>query len=132
MKNIIQNIIKNDIDYILKDVSLLYNLNKQELNDLFFYLIKIDGWMIQYVKNPTEEMQLEAVKHINNPTEKVKLEAVKKDGWIIKYIDNQTEEIKLVAVKQNGRSIKYIKDPTEEMKLEAVKNWKNNNNKTKW
>ena len=63
MKNIIQNIIKNNIGYILKDVSLLFLLNKKELNSLFFSLIKKDIWIIRYMNNPTEEMQLEAVKN---------------------------------------------------------------------
>jgi len=56
-------------------------------------ILKIDGWAIQYIKNPTLKMQLEAVKQngyaiqfIESPPPEVQLEAVKRNGWAIQYI----------------------------------------------
>ena len=62
--------------------------------------VKQNGWAIQYINNPTEEMMLEAVKQ---------------DGLAIQYIHNPTEEMMLEAVKQNGYAIKYIKKSSFEV-----------------
>ena len=81
------------------------------------------------IVEPDEELQLIAVRtdpvmallEIKNPTEKVQLEAVKRKPDSIKYIKNPTEKVQLEAVKQKPDSIKYIKNPTEKVQLEAVK-----------
>ena len=89
---------------------------------------KYNELSIKYIKNPTKQVCLEAVKrngyaiqHIKNPTEEMCLEAVKRCGNTIKYIDNTTEEMQLEAVKQNGLSIKFIENPTKEMCMEAIR-----------
>ena len=69
-------------------------------------ILKIDGRVIRFIKNPTLEMQLEVVKQ---------------DGLAIQYIKRPTPEIQLAAVKQNGCAIQFIKNPTVEVQLEAVK-----------
>ena len=86
------------------------------------------GYNVQFIKNPTEKVKLAAVKqngssiqYIKNPSEKIQLEAVKQYPNAIQYIKNPTEEIQLEAVKQNGLAIQYISDPSEEVQLEAVK-----------
>ena len=82
---------------------------------------------IMFVDNPSEEMQLEAVKqnwyaivYIKNPSEAVQLEAVKKHGSVIQYIKNPSEAVQLIAVKKNGHGIKYITNPSEAVQLIAV------------
>jgi hypothetical protein len=65
-----------------------------------------DGLAIQYIKNPSEE---------------IKLTAVKQNGLIIKYIKNPSEEIKSTAVEQNGLAIQHIKNPSKEVKLAAAR-----------
>ena len=47
-------------------------------------------WSIDYIKDPSEEVQLAAVKNwgpsiqfIKDPSEEMKLEAVKNNGWSI-------------------------------------------------
>lgn len=87
------------------------------------------GHTIEYIKNPTKNVCLEAVKnnalaikYIKNPTEKIYLEAIKNNGYVIKYINAPTEEMYLEAVKKNGSAIEYIKAPTEKICLEAIKN----------
>jgi hypothetical protein len=56
-----------------------------------------------------------------NPSEEVQLEAVKQDGFYIQYIRSPSEKIQLAAVKRNPFSIQFIENPSEEMQLEAVK-----------
>ena len=72
-----------------------------------------DGCAIQYVKNPTSELFLEAVKQdglalqfIHAPTPELRLEAVKQNGWALQYIpkQEQTLSIALAALKQNTDS----------------------------
>jgi len=82
-----------------------------------------------FVKNPSEEMKLAAVKkdryaieYIKNPSEEVQMVAVKEDGYAIKYIKNPTLEVQIAAVKQTGYAIAYIKNPSEEVQMVAVKN----------
>ena len=90
--------------------------------------VKRNGYAIQHIKNPTEEMCLEAVKrcgntikYIDNPTEEMQLEAVKQNGLSIKFIENPTKEMCMEAIRQDGSSINFIKNPTKDMYLEAIK-----------
>ena len=96
--------------------------------------IKSDGEAIKYIENPSEKMQLEAIKHtdglyslyktiegIKNPTEKVQWEAIKFDPSCIEYIKNPSEKMQLEVVKQNGENIRYIKNPSEELQMMAIK-----------
>ena len=86
------------------------------------------GICITNIKNPSEQVQLAAVKqngfaieYIKNPSEQVQLAAVKRDGYAIDYIKNPSEKVQLEAVKQDGRSIQYIQNPTEKVKEYAKK-----------
>ena len=63
-------------------------------------ILKISGRVIQFIKNPTPEMQLEAVK---------------RDGWAIQYIKRPTPEMQLEAVKQDGYAIQLIEKPAPEV-----------------
>ena len=58
------------------------------------------GYIIKYIKNPSEEIQIEAVR---------------KNGYAIRFIKNPSEEIQIEAVKENGYAIEYIKNPTEKV-----------------
>jgi len=84
---------------------------------------------IQYVKNPSEAVQLAAVnqywyaiRYIKNPSEAVQLAAVSENWRAIQYIDNPSEAVQLVAVKADGDAIQYIKKPTEAVQIAAVSN----------
>lgn len=65
-----------------------------------------DGTVIQYIKNPTKEMKVLAVKetiqamnYIDDPSEEVQLEAIKKDPRILKNIKKPTEKVIRKAIK---------------------------------
>ena len=89
---------------------------------------------IQYIKNPSPELQLAAVKqngnaimHIKNPSLELQLAAVNQNGYAIEYIlkkgINPTPEVQLAAVNQNKYTIRSIKNPTPEVQLAAVKQY---------
>jgi hypothetical protein len=87
--------------------------------------VKQNGYNIRYIKNPSEEVQLEAVKDhaiyfIKNPSEEVQLEAIKENGSNIYFIKNPSEEIQLAAVKQSPDSIQYINNPSIEVQKAAI------------
>jgi hypothetical protein len=62
-----------------------------------------------------------AIEHIKNPSEEVKLAAVKRNGLAIKFIENPSEEIQLAAVNTNENSVKFIENPSEEVQLAAIR-----------
>ena len=66
------------------------------------------------LKNIVENNLLQ---YIENPSEEVQLAAVSQDGWAIQYIKNPSEEVQLAAVNQNGDAIQYIKNLSEEVQL---------------
>ena len=57
--------------------------------------VRLNGYAIRYIKNPSLEIQLAAVQQ---------------NGYAIKYIENPFEEVQLEAVRQDGDAIHYIKD----------------------
>ena len=73
---------------MLKDATLSILLNKKEVEELYFCLIINDPYFVQYIDNPTEEMELEAIKQ---------------NGNAIYYIKDLTEEMKLIAIKQKNK-----------------------------
>jgi hypothetical protein len=93
--------------------------------------VKKDPQAIQYIKNPSKEVQLLVVKknwkllqYIKNPDKEVQLVAVKQDPQAIQYIKNPSKEVQLVVVKENWKLLRYIKNPDKEVQLTAVKqNW---------
>lgn len=77
--------------------------------------------LIQYIKNPTEKIQLimvEAygsnIKHIENPTVKVQIESIRQDVFNIQYIDNSDEIVQILALQ---KAIELIVALKKTMKL---------------
>jgi hypothetical protein len=111
-------------------------INPQELANKYpilyqiFEPIAIKNLYLPLIKNPSEEIQLAAVKQnvyvwaiqfIKNPSEEVQLAAVKQNGYAIQYIQNPSEKSQLTAVNDYGNAIQFIKNPSEEVQLAAVK-----------
>jgi hypothetical protein len=92
--------------------------------------VQQNGYAIQYIKNPSEKVQLAAIQkdgmviqYIENPSEAVQLAAVQQNGYAIQYIENPSEAVQLAAVQQNGYAIQYIENPSEAVQLAAVKQY---------
>jgi len=73
---------------------------KIDWNDEKEYLttVRRNSNMLQFVKNQTDEICLEAVKQY---------------GWALQFVKKQTDEICLEAVKQNGNALQFVKNPTK-------------------
>ena len=69
----------------------------ESFKNICLVAVKQNGWAIQYIANPNEE---------------IKKLAVKQNGYTIRYIDNPSEAVKKLAVKQNGYAIRYISSPS--------------------
>ena len=100
------------------EVNPEYTLEKQVYNF---------GELIRFIDNPSEEVQLAAVKenphsikYIKNPSQEVQLAAVEKNPYSIRYIKNPTQKVQLAAVEKNPHSIRYIKNPTQKVKKTAL------------
>ena len=89
--------------------------------------VKLLGESIEYIKNPSEKVQLEAIKEnpysietIDNPSETVQLQAVTYFGDIIQYLPNASENVQSAAIQNNPYNIQYIENPNERIQMEAV------------
>lgn len=92
-------------------------------------LIKENGWVIENITNPTEEMMLAAINY--HPftiasmkqfiiPEIVKIKAVSKYGNIIEYINNPSEKLQKISIKENINNIALIKDRSENIQIYTV------------
>ena len=87
--------------------------------------VRTKGWAIQFVDNPSEDLQMiavsrdyDAIKYIKDPSENVQLEAIKTYYAAIKFINKPTVKAKIEAVKINGEAINYINNyDFDEIKL---------------
>jgi hypothetical protein len=78
---------------------------------------------IQHIKNPTLELQMDAVKedggnirYIENPTPELQMAAVKELPFNIRHIKNPTLEVQMYVVEKEPRYIRHIKNPNEKVK----------------
>ena len=119
-----------DIKHLTSSYPVLYKIFEP------IALENLKTWFsLLFIKNPTEEMVLEAIKYsaeayltIDKPSEAMQLAAVKQNGYAIRYIIDKgirpSEEMQLAAVTQCGDAIEYIIDggihPSEALQLAAV------------
>lgn len=111
------------IDYAISLEPMAIEFIKDPSYEIKLKAVKHNGNAIQFIKNPEIELQLEAVKelpfsllYIENPDDLVKLYAIKYDPEIIEYIDNPNEDMQFAAVNSNIRYLSYIKDPSNNVK----------------
>lgn len=98
--------------------------------------VKAHWWRIAFIDNPSYAVQKVAMDHSNgaalgeikNPTKEIELQAVRqimKDGsfniLLTKKISSFSEEAQIEAVKINPQIIKFIPYPSPKVQLEAVK-----------
>ncbi|MDR3236749.1 MAG: DUF4116 domain-containing protein [Prevotellaceae bacterium] len=94
-----------------------------EINDITFSSIRSE-FLTQEIIHYAIQTHPSSISHIDNPSEELQLEAVKKDGTAIQYIKGyKSPAVFLAAVTQNPNAFKYIKSKhhTPEMCLIAVK-----------
>lgn len=93
-------------DHVKELSNFMVDIKKQQF-ELIHMLLNIDGTTIQYIKEPTEEMMLQAVKQ---------------NGMAIQHIlpANQTDEIKMAAIENNPFCFEFVYEPTIPMWLKAL------------
>ena len=74
--------------------------NKSETEDQKLAAVKRNGWLIDYIDNPSLEVQLAAVQ---------------KSPRSIKYIKNPNESVQFVAVCTSASAIMEIENPTQQV-----------------
>lgn len=94
------------LDHVKELSNFMVDIKKQQF-ELIHMLLNIDGTTIRYIKEPTEEMMLQAVKQ---------------NGMAIQYIlpMKQTEEIKWAAIDNNPFCFEFVYEPTMPMWLKAL------------
>ena len=132
LEKVVKQILKSgkadNIREILNNTDFLSLVTALELETIKELIVKENPDFIQYIDNPSEKIQMLAVRidglaiqFIKNPTTETKLEAIKNDGYAIQFIKDPTEEMQILAVQQNGNVIKFIKNPSEKIQEEAIK-----------
>jgi len=101
---------------------------KNPTEEMQMLAVKADGRLIKDIKNPSEELQLaainetpEAFEFIKNPSEEMQMLAVQENGSAVRFIKNPSEKVQMLAIQKNGYNIRFIDNPTEEMQMLAVK-----------
>ena len=61
-----------------------------------------------------------ALQYVKEQTPELCLEAVKRDGWALKFVKEQTDEICLAAVKEDAWALEFVKNKTPEIYLAAL------------
>jgi hypothetical protein len=123
---IYQNKIKAN-KIILGPRNIIYDSDIFEDEEMQILAVQQNGYIIKYIKEPSEEVKKLAVKqngiaikYIDNSSEELQRLAVQQNGNSIKYIDEPSEEVQMLAVQQNGNAIMHIKEPSEEVQKLAV------------
>jgi hypothetical protein len=117
-------------------------LNVQTVKDIFSIwpesqklleeATKENAYIVKYMENPSEELQLDLARrfpqvigYLKNPSEKVKMQAVSEDIQLVEdypeLYENANEELQLEIVKIDPLFISYLKNPTEKVQMIAVK-----------
>lgn len=105
-----------------------YPLTESEKVEKTLKLLSKNGLSLKFIKNPTEEMQLVAVKQnadtiqfINNPIELIQLEAINQHPSSLRlFINFATNVVIVEAIKKDPFVIRYIQNPTIEMQRVAI------------
>ena len=100
---------------------------KEPTEELCRLAVQQNGYAIMYIKEPSEELRRLAVQqngyaiqYIKEHSEEVRRLAVQQNGFAIDYIKEHSEELCRLAVQQNGFAIRFVKEPTEELCRLAV------------
>ena len=101
---------------------------KEPTENVQLYVVKNNSRYISYIKNPTKKTQLYAVRAdidnitlIKNPCEMVLLYMVVTDPSYLSDYEDVSEIVALTAVKYDAYSINYLDNPSDKIQVLAVK-----------
>ena len=118
------SIIKNNVKQIvIKNITENYHDFDITVDDL-----KMNGLLLKNFINPTMNECMIAVKqnpdaliYVKNPNEQIYIEAVKRKGLVLQFIPNPSEKVCFIALNQNPLALKFIVNQTDEMIKFAIK-----------
>lgn len=121
--NYIVNNFKKDNDHISYYFSICENLSENNIKKF----ISNCGCLIGRIVNPSEELQIlavknnyEAIRYIKNPSKLIETIAIKSNPNSIMFIKEPSETCQLYAVYKNPELIKNIRIPIEDVQLLAL------------
>jgi hypothetical protein len=112
------------------DLDAFKNMRNILLYELYMYAAKRDGHLIQYMRHPHFDIQMQAIRtspgairHIRNHHIDILRLAVSQDGLVLGSIERKTFELCWGAVKQNGLALQFVPDEfkSQDICLMAVK-----------
>lgn len=91
-------------------------------------ILNHNGYMLEFLKDQTEELCLIAVKsegdalrYVKKQTAKICQAAVKNDGLALKYVKRPSKKIQIAAIENDAYAIEFCKDQTMELQRLAVR-----------
>ena len=132
IKNPSIKVIKQAIE---EDAMVISYINPELITDnLKLLAVKKNGYTINFIANPTEEMQKEAIKnypfaiqYIKNPTYEMMNLAIELNPQVVYALGELPKELQLkainLAIEQDKNIIRHMTNPCEEVQLLSVKNF---------
>lgn len=119
--------IKSSIEQGKENLQKKKELSKMSKDELTKYIEKNPSY-IQYIKNPSEELQYSVIEknifgilYIKNPSEDMQIKGIEDFSSNIQFIKNPTLKVQLIAIEDDPFNIRYIKNPTEDIQIKAMK-----------
>lgn len=107
-----------ELKYFSEDVRI-----KIIVTDPYYYYNYLEraGALTDYIILECVKRKPSIIQYVNNPSEEVQLEGVKHTGYNIEYLYNPTEVVQIAAVKNSAIALSHIQNPSEEVQLAAVR-----------
>lgn len=94
--------------------------------------VKLNGLILNYVKDRTDDICLEAIKqngralvYAKGNNNRLSLEAIKQTPDALEYVQNQTDDIILKAVKKDRNALKHVRNITDVLLKKII--WQSEN-----
>lgn len=91
-------------------------------------MVSEDGFMLEFVKNQTDNISLAAVRNnwhalefVKNQTRDVILEAIYQCGLALGYVRDQSEELCIEAVRSHFEALDLVENQSRDVCLEALR-----------
>ena len=101
---------------------------KDPTDEMCLEALKADGTNLAHIKSPTYEMiqfaienTPSALQYVKNQTEQLCLEAIRGDPDTLKYVKNQTDKLCKIAIRYKPSSIEFVREKTDELYILALR-----------
>ena len=88
----------------------------------YYHYFERSGGLTDYIILKCVKLRPSIIQYVSNPSEEVQIASVEHSGYNIEYLENPTEAAQIAAVKNSAVALGFIKNPSEEVQLAAVRN----------